>query len=112
MVNKEASMSEEALATKLYQTFDAKATGGGITSSLLTWSEGNPVSEFDFAEAIELLGTTECGVIELVVIFEQQFAQCPNHIPLIPWCAPRSLHLEREKLALCIYVVSHMIQDD
>lgn len=40
VVNMKASMSEEARATEMYQTFDVEATGWVITSSLLTWSEG------------------------------------------------------------------------
>ena len=96
MVNMKASMSEEALATKVSQTFDVEATGRAIKTSLLTWSEGNPVSVRDFAEAIELLGTTKCGIIELVVISEQQFAHCPNCVPpfpLILWCVTKRIYI-------------------
>ena len=93
------SVSEQALATKLYETFDIASTGGVITNTAFSWIEGfcpfeNTTDPVDpatttstkyranltrkpaFAECIERLGAGKGGVIELVVKSPQQFAVC------------------------------------
>ena len=92
-------MTEEDLASTLYKTFDIAATGGVITNTLSVWIKGlcpftdmpgaptlvtgagNLVSARNFGKGVELLGATKGGIIELVVLSEQQFARCPecNH---------------------------------
>ncbi|CAD6568646.1 MAG: hypothetical protein ASARMPREDX12_001615 [Alectoria sarmentosa] len=96
VIHMKISMTEEDLASTLYETFDIAATGGVITNTLSVWIEGlclftnmpgaptlvtgagNLVSARNFGKGIELLGATKGGIIELVVLSEQQFARCPD----------------------------------
>ena len=57
-----------------------KAVGSSTNngSPTLITSPGNPVNRRNFANILELLGTTKQGIIELAVISEEEFALCPS----------------------------------
>ena len=95
VINLKLSMSENALASKLYEVFDLKPTKGIITScvvvlvhELWTFTANGPptlatgadtqVSTGDFAQTLEVLGSTKCGIVELDVISEKEYTLCPN----------------------------------
>lgn len=91
-------MSEKALAFQLYGTVHGEASGSIFTEPLSVWVEGlcsfpnkpgppnlitgagNLVSVRNFAKSNKLLGTStkKSGIIELVVIPEQQFVLYPS----------------------------------
>ena len=90
------SMSETALASKLYEVFDLKPTRGIITSSVIvlvkelwTFTANGPptlatsadaqVSTSDFGKTLEVLGSTKCGIVELNVISEDEYTLCPSY---------------------------------
>ena len=89
------SMSEKALAAKLYEVFDLKGVDGIITSTDIVligelWkfsATGRPtlrtgantqVSTSDFGKTLKVLGSTKCGIVELDVISEDEYTLCPT----------------------------------
>ena len=99
VIRMKPSVPEQALAAKLYETFDIPTTGGIITNTGFSWISGycpfedtpdplDPATatsnirpakltrEPEFAESIERLGASKGGIIELVVKSPQQFAVC------------------------------------
>ena len=89
------SMSEKALASKLYEVFDLKPTKGIIKSSVVVlihelWTftangpptlatgAGTQVSTSDFGKTLEVLGSTKSGIVELDVISEKEYTLCPS----------------------------------
>lgn len=89
------SMSQKALASKLYEVFDLKEAKGIITSCDVVligelWNfppTGPPtlptgadtqISTSDFGKTLEVLGSTKCGIVELDVISEKEYTLCPS----------------------------------
>ena len=96
VIHMKISMSQEALAAKLYEVFEIKETKGIITNCIVAYQSeessqfaatGLPTPETNaenllrgshFGRVLELLGTTKCGILELVVVAEEQFILCPD----------------------------------
>ena len=89
------SMSEKALASKLYEVFDLKEIKRVITSSdvvligelwkypatsppTLRTGADTQVSTSDFGKTLEVLGSPKCGIVELDVISEKEYTLCPT----------------------------------
>ena len=89
------STSEWEIALSLYDIFGISAKGGVIMNIASVWmkavrssttngpptlitSAGTPLSRRNFADFLELLGTTKQGIIEVEVISEEEFALCPS----------------------------------
>ena len=89
-------VSEDALASRFHQSFDIKATKSIIFNTIpvflsednypvtttglptLNADAGNRDSAPHFVETLELLGTTKCGILELVLVAEEQVALCQD----------------------------------
>lgn len=83
-----------ANTSRFYQSFDIKATKGIIFNTVpvfisdenspatttgmptLNTDAGSQNSAPHFVETLELLGTTKCGILELVVMAEERLAIC------------------------------------
>ena len=120
IINISLSMSEKALASKLYEVFDLKPTKGIITSSdvvligeLWTFPATGPptlatgantqVSTSDFGKTLEVLGSTKSGIVELEVISELEYTLCPScghqgnaDAAMLPLVRLRCINVERQ----------------
>lgn len=94
VIHMKLPVSEEALASRFYQSFDIKATKGIIFNTIPVFiseenspaattglptvnnNPGNQDSSPHFVETLKLLGTTKCGILDLVVVAEEQIALC------------------------------------
>ena len=73
------STEPEALAAKLYEMFDLKLLKGILVDTVTHTAYNDKMDDAEtFERALELLGTTKCGILGLVVISEEQFAVCPS----------------------------------
>lgn len=99
MIRLKLPVSEEALALNFHQSFDIKPTKGIIFNTVpvfiskenysvtttglptLNTDAGNQHSAPHFVETLKLLGTTKSGILELIVLANEQLAfyhNCDN----------------------------------
>ena len=96
VIDLKPSIHEEDLAIALYELFPIQQAGGVIIQCSARWipgfrppwtppgepilgtGSGDRVRQDTLTEGLEMLGSSPCGIMELAVMSERQFACCQN----------------------------------